>query len=200
MGGAGGLGWFPSLISRKSDFSWFQLDFNWFLHEVYEISFVADPSQPCKVLRGVIFYKLNAGLNVGGEVFTSLPLSNTSVAVPLHCCSLSMLAAQLPWPVNSSWGDTNSVLQQIARLDTNSIALSVASLIHRHRPTVTYTTTWKNQREKGGSGKWAYQVVQHWTISCYHPNLLSLFFLPILTTLLYSLILFTHILMWSHWI
>ena len=47
VGGAGGLGWFPSLISKKIcfDFSWFQLDFNWFLHKVYEISFVADPSR-----------------------------------------------------------------------------------------------------------------------------------------------------------
>ena len=31
------------------DFSWFQLDFNWFLHEVYEISFVANPSGQIQV-------------------------------------------------------------------------------------------------------------------------------------------------------
>ena len=45
-----GWGWRVGLISELDfkeicfDFSWFQLDFNWFLHEVYEISFVADPS------------------------------------------------------------------------------------------------------------------------------------------------------------
>ena len=44
-----GWGWRVGLISELDfkeicfDFSWFQLDFNWFLHEVYEISFVADP-------------------------------------------------------------------------------------------------------------------------------------------------------------
>jgi len=43
VGGAGGLGWFSSLISRKS--ALISHDFNfWFLHEVYEISFVANPS------------------------------------------------------------------------------------------------------------------------------------------------------------
>jgi len=45
-----GWSWRVGLISELDfkeiclDFSWFQLDFNWFLHEVYEISFVANPS------------------------------------------------------------------------------------------------------------------------------------------------------------
>ena len=45
-----GWGWRVGLISELDfkeicfDFSWFQLDFNWFLHEVYKISFVANPS------------------------------------------------------------------------------------------------------------------------------------------------------------
>jgi len=48
--GKSGWGWRVGLLSVVDfkdlcwAFSWFQLDFNWFLHEVYEISFVADPS------------------------------------------------------------------------------------------------------------------------------------------------------------
>ena len=44
-----GWGWRVGLISELDfkeicfEFSWFQLDFNWFLHKVYEISFIADP-------------------------------------------------------------------------------------------------------------------------------------------------------------
>ena len=47
VGGAGGNVGLISELDFKEicfDFSWFQLDFNWFLHEVYKISFVADPS------------------------------------------------------------------------------------------------------------------------------------------------------------